>query len=66
MTNKDFQYFLKQDFTKYAGKWVAIYDQKIVSSSNSITDAIEQAKQKYKNKEFLFAKIPAKNQALIL
>lgn len=65
MSHTDYEFFLEKDFSRHAGNWVAIYDRRIVSSSRSIEKAIRDAKRKCSGK-FLFAKIPKKNQALIL
>lgn len=63
---KEFRFFLNKDFSKYAGSWIAICEERIVSSNKSINKAIKTAKEKCGGKKFLFAKIPKGNQALIL
>ncbi|MBU2099865.1 hypothetical protein KKG83_05420 [Candidatus Micrarchaeota archaeon] len=64
--DKDSRFFLKKDFKKYSGKWVAVKNQKIISSDSSIKKALSEAKRKAGNTRFIFAKIPEKNQVLIL
>ena len=62
----DSKFFLKKDFSRYCGKWVAIKNQKIIASDANINNAISAAKKKLGTRQFLFAKIPKKNQVLIL
>ncbi len=64
--DSDSKFFLKKDFARYSGKWVAIKGQKIIASDANINNAISAAKKKIGTEQFLFAKIPKKNQALIL
>jgi len=64
--NVEVDYFMERDFKDHAGEWVAICNRRVISSSVSITKVIREAKKKCGNKKPLFAKIPAKNQTLIL
>ena len=64
--DKDFEFFLKKDFRRYAGKWVAIKNKKIIASNLNIKKALSLAKRKTGSESFTFAKIPQKNQTLIL
>lgn len=64
--NKDSKFFMKEDFSKHAGKWVAIKNEKIIASNSNIKKVLSKAKKEIGSTDFLFAKIPEKNQALIL
>ncbi|MFH1895346.1 MAG: DUF5678 domain-containing protein [archaeon] len=64
--DKDLDFLFKNDLSKYSGKWVAISNRKIVSSGRNIKNTMTQARKKSRSKETLYAKIPAKNQSLIL
>lgn len=64
--DKDLDFLFKNDLTKYSGKWVAISNRKVVSSSKSVKKTMQEARRKSKAKETLYAKIPRKNQSLIL
>ena len=64
--DKDSKFFLDKDFSKYSGKWIAIQGQKIIASNNNIQKALSEARRKVGETQFLFTKIPEKNQVLIL
>jgi len=66
MSEDNSKYFIKKDFSRYSGKWVAIHNQKIIASNSNIDIALSDAKRKIGREQFLFAKIPTKNQVLIL
>ena len=53
----NYEWFLKEDFSKYAGKWLAIIDKKIVASANSAEKVILDAKKKYPHKRPFITKI---------
>ncbi|MFH1895703.1 MAG: DUF5678 domain-containing protein [archaeon] len=64
--NKDSRFFMKEDFSKHVGKWVAIKNEKIIASNLSIKKTLSKAKKEVGSTDFLFVKIPTKSQALIL
>jgi len=64
--NKDSRFFLKEDFSKHMGNWIAIKNEKIIASNSNIKKTLSKAKKKVGSTDFLFAKIPERNQALIL
>lgn len=66
MVRGDSKFFIEKDFTRYSGKWVAIRNQKIIASNSNIKKTLTEAKRKSGQEQFLIAKIPAKNQVLIL
>ena len=60
-------FFLKKkDFSDYYGKWIAVSGSTVISSSSSIQKTIREAQANCNSKEYTLAKIPAKNQILIL
>lgn len=61
---KESRFFMDTDFSDYSGKWVAISGAKIISSSPNIKKTIKDAKAQ--GKEYSLAKIPTKNQVLLL
>ncbi|HZX20639.1 MAG TPA: DUF5678 domain-containing protein [archaeon] len=66
MVAQDSKFFIKKDFSRYSGKWVAIRNKKIIASNSNINKALAQAKRKSGEEQFFIAKIPQKNQVLIL
>ena len=53
----NYEWFLKEDFKNYAGKWLAIIDKRVVASGDDVKQIIQQAKEKYPNKKPLITKI---------
>lgn len=62
----NFRAFLKKDLSKYSGNWIAISGKNIISSSRNINRVIAEAKRNSKGKEYVFTKVPKRNQSLIL
>jgi len=60
----DYEYLIKSDLSKYAGKWVAICDSKVVASSKHIQDLVKATKLKCGTKKAVITKIS--NSARIL
>ncbi|MBA2124483.1 hypothetical protein B9J78_06105 [bacterium Unc6] len=56
--DKNFEWFLKADLTKYAGKYVAIAEKKVVLSGMDPGKVYEKAKRKYPKKEVVLWKVP--------
>ena len=61
MIDKNYEFFMKTDMSHYLGKWVAICDEKIISSGDSAKKVFEDAKKKCPNKKPLLTKIPEKD-----
>ena len=59
----DYDWYMKHDFSEYAGQWVAIYNQSIIASSKNFIEAINKAKERVKSP--LMAKIPEKKIHLL-
>ena len=58
-----YEWYLKQDLSNYAGKWVAIIDKKVVATSKHADEVIKKAKILSK-KEPLLAKVSNKLRIL--
>lgn len=50
MTYADYEWFLKENLTKYAGKWVAIVDEQIIASGKDAVLVVKEAREKYPKK----------------
>ncbi|NMX20966.1 succinyl-CoA synthetase subunit alpha [ANME-1 cluster archaeon GoMg4] len=55
---KDYEWFIKTDFSKYAGKWIATIDKKVVAKGDDAEVVYKEAKRKYPAKKPSLAKIP--------
>ena len=64
--SRDSKFFIEKDFTHYSGKWVAIRNQKIIASHVNIDKTLTIARKKVGQAQLFIAKIPQKNQILIL
>ena len=58
--SKNYEWYIGADTQKYAGKWIAIVDQKVVASGNDAEKVYREAEQKYPGAELSIAKIPDK------
>ena len=55
MTYADYEWFLKENLTKYAGKWVAIVDERVIVSGKDAALVVKEAKAKYPTKRPFFS-----------
>lgn len=55
--DKDFDFFINGDFSKYSGEWIAIGNRKVVAHNKSLKKLINSVKSK---KNILFSKITKK------
>ena len=58
--NKNYDFFMESDLSKFVGEWVAISNQRIVSSGKSAKQVFKQAKKKHPNARILLTKVPEK------
>ena len=56
---------MKLDVTPYAGQWVGICDNKVVSHSESFKEAYLEARKKCGNRKPFIAMVPS-DQAMLL
>ncbi len=66
--NKNFDFFLEADLSRYSGQWVAISGNQVIANDLKSEVVINRANEICKEKREipLFAKIPEKDQVLIL
>ena len=53
----DYEYLTRLDLSKYAGKWVAVCDSKIVASTDNIKELIKESKAKCGTKKPVITKV---------
>ena len=56
----NYEWFLKQDLSKYTGKWLAIIDKKVVASNEKVYRLIEEVRKEYPSKRPFITKIKSK------
>ncbi|MEK6900169.1 MAG: DUF5678 domain-containing protein [Nanoarchaeota archaeon] len=57
MTYADYEWFLKENLNKYAGKWIAIINNQVVASGQDVVLVVKEAKAKYPAKRPFLAKV---------
>ena len=61
---KNYDWFIRADVSNYAGKWIAVQNQKIVASGNNISQLLEQTQKNWP--EASITKIPKRGQIMVL
>lgn len=56
----NYNFFMELDVSKYIGKWIAICDEKVVSSGKNPKRVLKLVKAKCPNKRPLLTKVPEK------
>ena len=54
----DFEWSAEADLSKYAGKWIAILDKKVIAVAGSAVEASRIAKEKLPSANAFLKKIP--------
>ncbi|MBI2660622.1 succinyl-CoA synthetase subunit alpha [Candidatus Woesearchaeota archaeon] len=57
---KNYEFFMKTDLSHFIGKWIAICNEKIVSSGNNPKQVFQEARRKCPSERPLLAKVPEK------
>ncbi len=55
----NYEWFLKQDFSRYSGKWLAILDKKLVATNDNVDKLLQEVKQQYPSRRPLITKVRA-------
>jgi orotate phosphoribosyltransferase-like protein len=63
--NGNYEYFMKNDFSRYEGKWVVIVNKRVVATGNNIKKMLEKVKKEFPTSEPFLAKIPSKRALII-
>ena len=62
---KNYEWFIKKaDVSKYAGKWIAVENQKVVASDTKVSNLLEHITQNWPNAAI--TKIPKRGQIMVL
>ena len=60
----NYEWFLGKDLSKYNGKWVALFNKKVISSGKNALNVLNEFKEKYPNQRPLLTKIKDKVSVL--
>lgn len=63
--SKEYRYFLKRDFSRYSGKWVAIRGERVIASSDTIRNMLKE-KPTASERHVALVKIPEKHKSFVL
>ena len=64
--SNDLAYFVKKDWSDYAGQWVAIFNDNIISHNKNLKKVIKESSAISTTGSPTFTKIPDKNSTLLL
>ncbi|MCK5177589.1 MAG: succinyl-CoA synthetase subunit alpha [Candidatus Aenigmarchaeota archaeon] len=59
--SKNYDYFMKLNVDEYIGLWVAIEEEKVLSSGKDIKEVYRKAKEKCPKKKILLTRVPDKD-----
>ena len=65
MASKTYEYFVKTDFSKYAGEWIGILEKKVVVHGASFKEVAEIVDKEFKSKKVLITRAPTKMAQLL-
>lgn len=60
MAYATYEWCLKQDFSKYRGKWLALADDRVVASGSDVAKVIEEFKRVHPDKRPFLTKVASK------
>ena len=64
-SKKNYEWFIKKaDVSKYAGKWIAVENQKVVASDSIVSKLLEEVKQHWP--DAAITKVPKRGQIMVL
>jgi len=65
--NASYEYFMKEDLSKYAGDWVIIVREKIVAhgSRDHMAKMLKQIRQTHRGEPLFIAKVPEKTVQIV-
>ncbi len=64
--SKNYEWYIRADTQRYAGKWIAIVDQRVVTSGDDAEKVYKEAKTKYPKKKPSIAKVPSKEILVLM
>ncbi len=64
--NPEFEYFIKADFSRYKGQYVALLGRKVIAFGNNAKEVWEKARKKYPAQMPTLAKLPREEVLILL
>lgn len=60
MNAQNYELFMKENLSPYAGQWIAICENKMVAHGKDLREVFREVKKKYPSKKPLITKVPEK------
>lgn len=57
---KEFDFLARADLNRYAGRWIALLDEKVIVVGDSFKEVAEKVDKEFPNKKPLLSRIPEK------
>jgi len=64
--HSDYEWFIKTDLSRYKGKYVAVANQKVISSGYDAKKVYEEARKKAPRSQPALAKIPSEDTMILV
>ena len=64
MKDKDYAWYIEQDFSQYHGEWIAILDQKVIAHNVSLEELLDVVNQQYPDADPLITKVKLQLQVM--
>jgi hypothetical protein len=61
----NYSYFMQADLSGHIGEWIAICDERIVSSGSELKRVLDEAKRTCPGKKPLIAKVPTRETMIL-
>ena len=65
MVTQNFNFFMNNDLSKYAGDWIAVAGNKVVAKGESASEVMTKSKKKTKKRTTVM-RVPEKNVVMLL
>ena len=56
----EYDYYISTNFDQYVGKWVGIFNKKVVASGKNFKEVAEKVDKEYAHKKVLITRVPEK------
>ncbi|MEK6835294.1 MAG: DUF5678 domain-containing protein [Nanoarchaeota archaeon] len=60
MIEKNYNFYMQADLSKFVGQWIAISDNKIISHDKNLKKVYKESKELLREKKPLLVKVPDK------
>ncbi|MEW6687267.1 MAG: DUF5678 domain-containing protein [Candidatus Edwardsbacteria bacterium] len=65
-TDRTFDWFIKTDFSQYAGKWIALVNEEVAAVGDNAKAVLKEAKKKFPHSLPALVKVPKAELMVLL